>query len=106
MSQIPTHAFPIFASLLAAGVVATAAGSEARSRPCVRATGAGTGPTEKIAKFQAFEGLLKSVDVEIWSTWLVSGTTGGHRVRQLTYRCRANQGLGYGCTSRARVCLK
>ena len=71
---------------------------------CVAKTSEGTGANEKVAKFQVYEGLLKSVDWGVWSQWLVDGTTPGYRVSQPTYVCRSGVGLGVSCRGRAKIC--
>ena len=37
---------------------------------CSQKTASGTGPAEDVAKFQVYEGLLRSVEPEVWATWL------------------------------------
>ena len=64
----------------------------------------GTGPAEDVAKFQVYEGLLRSVEPEVWATWLATGQTPGYRVGKPVYTCRKGIGLGVSCTGRAVVC--
>ena len=71
---------------------------------CSQKTASGTGPAEDVAKFQVYEGLLRSVEPEVWATWLATGQTPGYRVGKPVYTCRKGIGLGVSCTGRAVVC--
>lgn len=71
---------------------------------CVVKNADGTGPNEKVAKFQVYEGLLKSVDTGLWSEWMITGATPGYRVKSPVYVCRQGQGLGVSCRGRTTIC--
>jgi hypothetical protein len=71
---------------------------------CVIKNVDGTGPNEKVAKFQVYEELLKSVDASLWSAWMMTGATPGYRVKPPVYVCREGQGLGVSCRGRATIC--
>jgi hypothetical protein len=73
---------------------------------CTEKTASGTGPTEQVAKFQVYEGLLASVDESLWSAWMATGTTPGYRVSAPVYVCRAGMGLGVSCQGRAKICKR
>jgi hypothetical protein len=73
---------------------------------CVMKTADGTGPTEDVAKFQVYEGLLRSVGQGAWSSWMVTGSTPGMRVGKPVYRCRQGLGLGVSCRGRATICMR
>ena len=70
---------------------------------CWAKTASGTGPTGEVAKFQVYEGLLRSIDPALWASWLTTGATPGYQVGKPLYNCRT-MGLGVSCTGRARVC--
>lgn len=71
---------------------------------CVSKTAHGTGPSERIARFQVYEGLLKSVDLGAWSQWMIDGRTPGWKVGRPVYVCRNGAGLGVSCRGRATIC--
>ena len=71
---------------------------------CASKTASGTGPTEDVAKFQVYEGLLASIDGGLWSAWMATGTTPGYRVGKPVYTCRKGMGLGVSCRARATIC--
>lgn len=71
---------------------------------CSTKTASGTGPDEKVAKFQVYEGLLKSVDWSAWSQWMLDGSTPGYKVGKPQYVCRQGLGLGVSCRGRATIC--
>ena len=89
--------------LLFAAAISFSTSVDAATR-CVRKTADGTGPNIKVARFQVYEGLLKSLDSGVWLQWLVDGTTPGYRVAAPTYVCRTGQGLGVSCRGRANIC--
>ena len=71
---------------------------------CVAKTAAGTGPNEKVARFQVYEELLKSVDWGVWTQWMADGTTPGYRVGRPVTVCRTGAGLGVSCQGRSTIC--
>ncbi len=71
---------------------------------CAVKTADGTGPTEKVARFQVYEGLLRSVDTDLWSAWIVTGKTPGYRVSKPATICKAKMGLGVSCRGKASIC--
>jgi hypothetical protein len=71
---------------------------------CGSKTAVGTGPNEEVAKFQVYEGLLRSVDSGLWGAWLATGTTPSYRVGKPVYTCRRGLGLGVSCSGRTTVC--
>lgn len=71
---------------------------------CALKTASGTGPTEDVAKFQVYEGLLRSAGEGTWLTWLSTGQTPGYRVSKPVHTCRKGMGLGVSCRGRATVC--
>ncbi len=73
---------------------------------CADKTASGTGPTEQVARFQVYEGLLASVDSSLWSAWMATGMTPGYRVGAPVYVCRAGMGLGVSCRGRAKICKR
>ena len=87
---------PVFAALKPSAV-------DAATR-CYVKTASGTGPTEDVAKFQVYEGLLRSVDVGLWPVWMANGTTPGYRVGKVAHTCRKGMGLGVSCSGRATIC--
>lgn len=89
--------------LLPAGATASAKTSTNATR-CIARAANGTGVTEKIAKFQVYEGLLKATDTSLWVSWMTSGTTPGYAVKGLKYRCANGSGLGVSCRGHAKVC--
>jgi len=93
----------IAGSLIAAWTLAGALPVDAATR-CAVKTASGTGPTEDVAKFQVYEGLLRSVSSGLWSEWMVGGKTPGYRVGTPAYVCLKNMGLGVSCTGRAKIC--
>ena len=92
-------------SLAALAILALCASTsvDAATRCSVK-TADGTGPNEKVAKFQVYKGLLKSLDWSVWSQWMADGTTPGYRVNRTNYVCRAGEGLGVSCRGRATIC--
>jgi hypothetical protein len=86
-------------------LVCLAGGTRVDAAPrCVVKMADGTGPTEKVAKFQVYEGLLKSVDWGAWSQWMLDGSTPGWRVGRPVYVCRTGTGLGVSCRGKATLC--
>ncbi|NOT71118.1 MAG: hypothetical protein HOP09_07465 [Hyphomicrobium sp.] len=73
---------------------------------CVKATAKGTGPTEKIARFQVYEGLLQTISLSLWSQWMADGTTPGYVVKGVKYACNSGVGLGILCRGKATICKK
>lgn len=71
---------------------------------CVAKTADGTGANEKVARFQVYEELLKSVDWGVWAQWMADGTTPGYKVGRPVTVCRAGAGLGISCRGRASIC--
>lgn len=71
---------------------------------CAPKTADGTGANEKVARFQAYEGVLKSVGLSTWSQWMFDGTTPGFKVGRSSYTCRQGAGLGVSCRVRTTVC--
>jgi len=76
---------------------------DAATRCFVKTTN-GTGPTEDVAKFQVYEGLVRSVNEGLWATWMASGTTPGYHVGKPVFVCRTGIGLGVSCSGRAKIC--
>lgn len=93
----------ISTAIMALGVAGLADAVEAAPR-CTSKSADGTGPNEKVARFQAYEGVLKSIGLSTWSHWMLDGTTPGYRVGRLSYVCTKGAGLGVSCRSRATVC--
>ena len=92
-------------SVLAIVAVATISPLPVGAAPrCVTKTADGTGPTADVAKFQVYEGLLRSVDGGAWTAWMANGTTPGLRVSKPVYTCRQGLGLGVSCRGRATIC--
>lgn len=71
---------------------------------CTRHSANGTGVSANIAKFQVYEGLLKSTDTNLWAAWMATSATPGYVVKNLKYHCVDGKGLGVGCSGRAKVC--
>jgi hypothetical protein len=71
---------------------------------CSTKSADGTGPNEQVAKFQVYEGMLKSVDWGVWSQWMLDGSTPGYKVGKPVYVCRHGVGLGVTCRGRASIC--
>ena len=92
------------AACLAAAIAICASQSVDAATRCAIKTASGTGPTEDVAKFQVYEGLLASVDGGLWPAWLATGTTPGYRVNKPVYTCRKGMGLGVSCRGRATIC--
>ena len=88
---------------IAALIAVLSAPVDAATR-CSMKTADGTGPDEKVAKFQVYEGMLKSVDLGVWSQWLLDGSTPGYKVGKPVYVCRHGMGLGVSCRGRATIC--
>lgn len=94
----------------AATFALTAGDAGARPKParaaakCALQSADGTGVTEKIAKFQVYEGVLKATDAGLWMSWMATGTTPGYAVRNVKYRCGNGSGLGVSCRGSAKVC--
>lgn len=93
----------IWTAIVAALSVIQAGAVDAAPR-CASKTADGTGPNEKVARFQAYEGVLKSVSLSTWSHWMLDGTTPGYQVSRPSYVCRNGAGLGVSCRSRATIC--
>ena len=71
---------------------------------CVVKIADGTGANEKIARFQVYEGLLRSVDWGLWTAWASTGATPGYRVGKPAYVCRSGSGRGVSCRGRVTIC--
>ena len=71
---------------------------------CALKTASGTGPTEDVAKFQVYEGLLRSASDDVWLTWMATGATPGYRVAKPVYTCVKGRGLGVSCRGRTSIC--
>lgn len=71
---------------------------------CAIKTASGTGPSEKVARFQVYEGLLRSADVGLWTAWMATGETPGYRISKPSTVCRSNMGLGVSCRGKASIC--
>lgn len=97
-------AIPAAVALAVALAVSAAAMPVDAATRCFTKTASGTGPTEDVAKFQVYEGLLRSVDSGLWSGWMTSGTTEGFKVGKPVYTCSKGMGLGVSCTGRTRIC--
>ena len=89
--------------IVAAAFLAATSPVDAAPR-CFSKTAEGTGANEKVARFQVYEGLLRSVDWGLWSSWIANGETPGYRVGKPQYVCRAGLGLGVSCRGRATIC--
>jgi hypothetical protein len=92
------------AIVIATTVIALSAAPVGAAPRCTAKSAAGTGPTEDVARFQVYEGLLKSVDNGLWLSWFATGKTPGYKVGKPTYTCKRGVGLGVSCTGRAMVC--
>ena len=88
---------------IAAMAVAVSAPVDAATR-CAIKIADGTGPDAKVAKFQVYEGLLKSVGWSTWSQWILDGSTPGYKIGKPVYVCRQGMGLGMSCRGRATIC--
>lgn len=88
---------------IAALTVALSAPVDAATRCSVNSAD-GTGPDDKVAKFQVYEGLLKSVGWSTWSQWMLDGSTPGYKVGRPVYICKTGVGLGVSCRGKATIC--
>jgi hypothetical protein len=99
------NAFCLLAFSVLAVVVAVSGTSPVdAATQCTIKTASGTGPNEKVARFQVYEGLLRSADTSLWSAWMTTGETPGYRVSKPSTICRWNMGLGVSCRGRASIC--
>lgn len=98
----------LYLVLISASVGLTAPNSAAARSPssCVTTTANGTGATEKIAKFQVYEGLLQSADMSLWAAWVADGTLQGYAVKPVKYHCDRGSGLGVSCRGRTTICKR
>jgi hypothetical protein len=104
-TRLVTREQPVVKAIVfAVAVVAVSAAPVGAAPRCTAKSAAGTGPTEDVARFQVYEGLLKSVDNGLWLSWLATGKTTGYKVGKPTYTCRGGVGLGVTCTGRTVVC--
>lgn len=103
MARRPKTKVIAVAAMMVLSAWSGAAPVEAATR-CFVKTASGTGPTADVAKFQVYEGLLRSADSGLWSRWMTSGTTDGFKVGKPVYTCLKGIGLGVSCTGRARIC--
>ena len=71
---------------------------------CSITSAQGTGISEKNAKFQLYEGVLKAADWNAWAAWMVDGSTPGYTVKSVKYVCHTGSGLGVTCSGKARIC--
>jgi hypothetical protein len=71
---------------------------------CTVRTAAGTGPSVSVAKYQVYEGLLRTAGTSVWATWLTSGATPGYKVKTVKYVCYNDTGLGVSCRGKATIC--
>lgn len=88
---------------LAVMTFALSAPVDAATRCSVK-TADGTGPDAKVAKFQVYEGMLKSVGWSTWSQWMLDGSTPGYKVGRPVYICKTGAGLGVSCRGKATIC--
>ena len=102
MRAIPT----IILAGLSFGLVAAAAHAKHASHRCENAAANGTGITEKIAKFQVYEGLLQATDMALWAEWIANGKTPGHTIKPVKYVCHAGSGLGIFCRGTTTICKR
>ncbi|MEQ1696614.1 MAG: hypothetical protein ABL901_12300 [Hyphomicrobiaceae bacterium] len=93
----------VFIGSIAVLTVALSAPVDAATRCSIKMAD-GTGPDVKVAKFQVYEGLLKSIGWSTWSQWMLDGSTPGYKVGKPVYVCRQGMGLGVSCRGRATVC--
>ncbi len=99
-------------ALVAFAVVPAAAISSAKStqtvhaqkNSCTMRSANGTGVSNKAAKFQVYEGLLKATDFTTWAVWITDGNTPGYVVKSVKYRCKSGSGFGVSCQGRAKIC--
>ena len=73
---------------------------------CVAQPPTAPGVTEKIAKFQVYEGLLQATDTALWAAWMANGTTPGYVVKPVKYVCRNGSGLGVSCRGQPTICKR
>jgi hypothetical protein len=91
----------MFATVFA--VLPVHAASAAKSQCAMRAAD-GTGYSEKVAKFQAYEGLLQATGAGLWAEWIANGSTPGYAVKRVKYTCTTGTGLGVTCRGKAKIC--
>jgi hypothetical protein len=84
--------------------VFTISSASAASAACSVKSGFGTGPSASVAKFEAYEGLLKATDWSAWASFMLDGSTPGYSIKPVKYVCKAGTGLGVTCTSKAKIC--
>ena len=76
----------------------------AAPKQCAVKTARGTGASAEVAKFQVYEGLLKSTGAIVWLSWITNGTTPGYSVRPVKYVCDKGSGLGVACRGKTTIC--
>jgi hypothetical protein len=100
----------IVASIIAVGIcfgfASPALDAKNALHHCADTNANGTGPSEKIAKFQVYEGLLQSIDMALWAEWMVSGTTQGYAIKSVNYECHKDRGLGISCRGKTTICKR
>lgn len=100
--------FALGLSLAAAFLIVTdfslSAGAAKHPSACAVKAAAGTGESEKTAKFQVYEGLLLATDWGAWASFMANGTTPGYRVAPVKYKCFKGSGLGVSCRGQVKIC--
>jgi hypothetical protein len=85
-----------------------AAAAPASAKTCINKAGEGTGGNVDSAEFQAYEIILQTTDMGMWTNWMLTsqkvGVAPGYTVSNLKKKCGPGGSLGTLCRIQATLC--